>query len=43
MTRVRAFWHSKIEQYCYYELLHVSGGWKGFHEDIPNPEDVTAT
>lgn len=43
MTRVRASWHSKIEWYCCYKLLHVTAGWKSFNEDIPNPEDVTAT
>lgn len=34
MMRVRAFWHSRIECYCCHKLLHISVGWKGFHQDI---------
>lgn len=38
MMRGRAFWHSKIERYRHYKLLHVSVGWKGFHQDIHKTE-----
>lgn len=34
MMRVKAFWHSRIECYCHHKLLHISVGWKGFHQDI---------
>lgn len=34
MMRVGAFSLSRIEWYCHHKLLHISVGWKGFHQDI---------
>lgn len=34
IMRVRAFWHSRMDCCCHHKLLHISVGWKGFHQDI---------